>query len=104
MLITITHQLTPGIINTTVTPLGKKLFHTWLLRPLINIEHINRRLDAVEVLSAKECAKPRTDIIKELRRIKDLNWVCRRIKSGKAGWKDWQSLVEVSYFIAIVES
>ncbi|WOO84537.1 DNA mismatch repair protein MSH5 [Vanrija pseudolonga] len=83
-----------GVINTTVTPLGKKLFHTWLLRPLINIEQINRRLDAVEVLSSKECTKPRADIIKELRRIKDLNWVCRRIKSGKAGWKDWQSLVE----------
>lgn len=37
-------------INSCVTPFGKKLLREWLARPLCNVDLINRRLDAVEVL------------------------------------------------------
>ncbi len=35
-------------IDTTVTPMGKRLLRSWLLRPSIEITEINARLDAVE--------------------------------------------------------
>jgi DNA mismatch repair protein MutS len=36
-------------IDATVTPMGKRLLRSWLLRPSIEITEINARLDAVEV-------------------------------------------------------
>ena len=36
-------------IDATVTPMGKRLLRSWLLRPSIEIAEINARLDAVEV-------------------------------------------------------
>lgn len=89
-------MLTSGVINTTVTPLGRKLFHTWLLRPLINLDRINERLDAVQLLSSRDYVQPRKSIKRELKNIKNVVVFCQKIKSGRASWKDWQGLVEVS--------
>src|SRR6185295_16967602 len=36
-------------IDATVTPMGKRLLRSWLLRPSIDAAEINARLDAVEV-------------------------------------------------------
>jgi DNA mismatch repair protein MutS len=36
-------------IDVTVTPMGKRLLRSWLLRPSIEIAEVNARLDAVEV-------------------------------------------------------
>lgn len=84
-----------GVINTTVTPLGRKLFHTWLLRPLINIDRINARLDAVQLLSSKEYTEPRKQTKKELKGFKNVVALCQKIKSGRASYKDWQGVVDV---------
>ena len=35
-------------IDATVTPMGKRLLRSWLLRPSIDVGEINARLDAVE--------------------------------------------------------
>ena len=35
-------------LDCTVTPMGKRLLRAWMLRPSIDVEEINRRLDAVE--------------------------------------------------------
>src|SRR5579884_340415 len=35
-------------LDATLTPMGKRLLRSWMLRPSIEIEEINRRLDAVE--------------------------------------------------------
>ena len=35
-------------IDATVTPMGKRLLRSWLLRPSIDVTEINSRLDAVE--------------------------------------------------------
>jgi DNA mismatch repair protein MSH5 len=84
------------VINTTITPLGKKLFHTWLLRPLTNIDRINARLDAVQLLSSHEYTGPRQNIKRDMKNIKNIGGFCLKIKSGRASWKDWLGLVEVS--------
>ena len=45
-------------VDATVTPMGKRLLRSWLLRPSIDIAEINARLDAVEV-SSKRNHRPR---------------------------------------------
>jgi DNA mismatch repair protein MutS len=35
-------------LDATLTPMGKRLLRSWMLRPSIQIDEINRRLDAVE--------------------------------------------------------
>jgi DNA mismatch repair protein MutS len=35
-------------VDATLTPMGKRLLRSWMLRPSIQMEEINRRLDAVE--------------------------------------------------------
>jgi DNA mismatch repair protein MutS len=35
-------------LDATLTPMGKRLLRSWMLRPSINMEEINHRLDAVE--------------------------------------------------------
>jgi DNA mismatch repair protein MutS len=36
-------------LDATLTPMGKRLLRSWMLRPSISVAEINRRLDAVEV-------------------------------------------------------
>ena len=53
-------------IDATITPMGKRLLRSWLLRPSIDKDEIDARLDAVEIqvketLSAeKNCGEPWT--------------------------------------------
>src|SRR5207302_5850796 len=35
-------------IDATVTPMGKRLLRSWMLRPSIDLDEIRRRLDSVE--------------------------------------------------------
>ena len=45
-------------IDATVTPMGKRLLRSWMLRPSIEVAEINARLDAVEA-QVKETHRPR---------------------------------------------
>jgi DNA mismatch repair protein MSH5 len=92
-------KLTTGVINTTITPLGRKLFHTWLLRPLINIDRINERLDAVQLLSARDYHDIRRNIKRDFKNIKNIVAFCHKIRSGRASWKDWLGLVDASVVV-----
>lgn len=83
------------MLDTTITPLGKKLFHTWLLRPLINRQSINARLDAVQALSRGDNLEGRKQLRKELKGFKNMLTFCTKIKAGKGRWGDWQALVTV---------
>ena len=90
-------KLTPALLNTTVTPLGRKLLHTWLLRPLISIPRIKERHDAVEAFSATEHAQLRKLVKKELKGVKNPVKFLHMIKSGRASYCHWKDLVDVSY-------
>lgn len=91
-------QADAGVLDTTITPLGKKLFHTWLLRPLINRERINARLDAVQVLSSGDNVAARKLVRKELSGFRNMLTIINRIKKSQGTWRDWQALVVVRYF------
>jgi DNA mismatch repair protein MutS len=77
-------------IDRTVTPMGGRLLRTWLLRPLLSLERIQDRLDAVEELAFRgiERAKLRDT----LKGVHDIERLVGRAALGIAGPRDLVSL------------
>jgi len=73
-------------LDRTMTSIGSRLLRSWLLRPLVSIEPIRDRLDAVEELAfrATERAKFR-DTVKA---VQDLERLLARAALGTAGPRD----------------
>ena len=42
-----------GILDRTVTAMGARLLRTWINQPLLELNRLNARLDAVEALAAE---------------------------------------------------
>ncbi|WWC97660.1 hypothetical protein V866_004544 [Kwoniella sp. B9012] len=90
-----------GLLDTCVTPLGKKLFHTWHLRPLASLSQIEARHEAISVFTANHNS-PNTDtLIRLLRKIKNIPYILHKMRNGTAKFMDWRHLIES--FEAIVE-
>jgi DNA mismatch repair protein MutS len=77
-------------IDRTVTPMGGRLIRSWLLRPLVSLERIQDRLDAVEEFAFRstERAKVR-DTVKS---VHDVERLVARAALGTAGPRDLASL------------
>ncbi len=69
-------------LDATVTGMGARLLRSWILRPLIDVDAIDARLDAVEHLLKQTVV--RGEIRKELRGIQDLERLTSRITLGLA--------------------
>jgi DNA mismatch repair protein MutS len=73
-------------IDATVTPMGKRLLRSWLLRPSIGGAEIERRLDAVEVQVKETVA--RTELRRALDGILDLERLLSRVTLETANPRD----------------
>src|SRR5882724_10377818 len=73
-------------IDATVTPMGKRLLRSWLLRPSIDIAEINARLDAVESQVKKTMA--REELRRALDGILDLERLLSRVTLETANPRD----------------
>jgi DNA mismatch repair protein MutS len=84
-------------VDRTVTSIGSRLLRSWLLRPLVTLEPIRDRLDAVEELAFRipERGKFR-DAIKT---VQDLERLVARVALGTAGPRD---LVGLKHSLAVV--
>jgi DNA mismatch repair protein MutS len=71
-----------GALDATVTGMGARLLRSWMLRPLIDEDAIEARLDAVGQLLQQTVV--RGEIRKELRGIQDLERLTSRITLGLA--------------------
>jgi DNA mismatch repair protein MutS len=69
-------------VDATVTGMGARLLRSWVLRPLLDPDAIEARLDAVEHLLKQTVV--RGEIRKELRGIQDLERLTSRITLGQA--------------------
>jgi DNA mismatch repair protein MutS len=69
-------------LDATVTGMGARLLRNWILRPLIDVQAIEARLDAVDHLLKQTVV--RGEIRKELRGIQDLERLTSRITLGQA--------------------
>ena len=71
-----------AVLDLTVTPMGARLLRSWMLRPLIDRDAIEARLNAVTHLTQQTVV--RGEIRKELKGIQDLERLTSRITLGLA--------------------
>jgi DNA mismatch repair protein MutS len=73
-------------LDATLTPMGKRLLRSWMLRPSIDIGEINRRLDAVEV-GVKEFVA-REELRRALEGVLDIERLLSRVTLETANPRD----------------
>jgi DNA mismatch repair protein MutS len=73
-------------IDAAVTPMGKRLLRAWLLRPSLDLEEINARLDAVEAGISDTIA--REELRRALNGVLDLERLLSRITLEMANPRD----------------
>ncbi len=77
-------------IDRTVTPMGGRMLRAWLLRPLVSIERIQDRLDAVEEFAFR--TTERAKVRDTFKSIHDVERLVGRAALGNAGPRDLVSL------------
>jgi len=75
-----------SVIDRTGTPMGGRLLRKWLLLPLISVNKITERLDAVEEIVKKTLL--RYDLRSQLQRIRDIERLIGRIVYGNSNARD----------------
>jgi DNA mismatch repair protein MutS len=79
-------------LDQTKTPMGSRLLHHQLIRPLMNIKEINARLDAVEYCAGNTAS--RLTLRTALSRFADIERIAARISYGNAGPRDLVALAD----------
>jgi DNA mismatch repair protein MutS len=77
-------------IDRTITAMGSRLLRAWLLRPLVSIEAIRDRLDAVEELAFR--TTDRGKLRETLKSVQDLERLTSRVALSTAGPRDLVAL------------
>ncbi|HLH71679.1 MAG TPA: DNA mismatch repair protein MutS [Chloroflexota bacterium] len=78
------------VLDRTKTPGGARLLHTWLNQPLLDVNHLNQRLDAVEEFVQDAGARAR--LREKLGAVKDLERLINRVGQGVATPRDLLAL------------
>jgi DNA mismatch repair protein MutS len=78
------------VLDHTRTAMGGRLLREWILRPLVELERIQDRLDAVEEMAFH--ALDRGRLREALGRVQDLDRILGRITLGTAGPRDLVAL------------
>jgi DNA mismatch repair protein MutS len=78
------------VLDHARTAMGGRLLREWILRPLVELERIQDRLDAVEELAFR--ALDRGRLREALGRVQDLDRILGRITLGTAGPRDLVAL------------
>ncbi|KAL7944924.1 DNA repair protein [Trichoderma barbatum] len=81
-----------GLLNKCITPFGKRLFRQWVAHPLCNIDRINERLDAVELLN--DDPSVREQFASQLVKMPDLERLISRIHAGACKPEDFVRVLE----------
>ncbi len=75
-----------GVLDKTHTAMGSRTMKKWLREPLINSQVINKRLDAVEILTDEILS--RNHIKEHLKKVYDIERLSGRLSYGNANGKD----------------
>ena len=92
-------------IDRTVTVIGARLLRSWLIRPLLSLERVQDRLDAVEEFAFR--ATDRAKLREALKSVQDLERLTARAALGTAGPRDLvglkQSLAMIPRIRAVLQ-
>ncbi|GAB4460769.1 MAG: DNA mismatch repair protein MutS [Anaerolineales bacterium] len=75
-----------GVLDRTVTPMGKRLMHQWISQPLLSVEKIRRRQDGVQYFF--DDGMKRAEIRNVLKPLADLERLVNRVVAGQAQPRD----------------
>lgn len=75
-----------GVLDRTVTAMGTRLLRHWMNQPLLELNRLNARLNAVEALTKDEALRMELDGL--LKQISDVERLVNRIVIGKANPRD----------------
>jgi DNA mismatch repair protein MutS len=79
-----------GVLDHTATAMGARLLREFILRPLVEVERIQDRLDAVEELAFRTVDRGR--LVEGLGHVQDLERLLGRVTLGTAGPRDLVAL------------
>ena len=91
-----------SVIDNTQTPMGGRLLKRWLLFPLIELEKIKERLDAVEYLIQEKDLK--TELLNSLNQLGDLERLAARLALRKVNPREVRSLAEFLKLTGLIYS
>jgi DNA mismatch repair protein MutS len=75
-----------GTLDTTITPMGKRLVHQWVSQPLLNVERIRQRQNGVEFFFSNGMI--RAELREALKPISDLERLINRVIAGQGQPRD----------------
>ena len=78
------------VLDKTSTSMGGRLLRRWLSDPLVDVNEINRRLDAVEEL--KDNIILRGDVVENLKKVYDIERLTGKMAYGNANARDMVTL------------
>jgi DNA mismatch repair protein MSH6 len=81
-----------GLLNRCVTPFGKRLFRQWVCHPLCNMQKLNERLDAVDLLNSDLSFRDR--FCSQMAKMPDLERLISRIHAGVCKPGDFVKVLE----------
>ncbi len=81
-----------ALLNRCITPFGKRLFRQWVCHPLCNIQKINERLDAVDMLNADRSL--REQFSSQMTKMPDLERLISRVHAGACRPEDFVRVLE----------
>lgn len=82
-----------ALLNRAITPFGKRALKQWVLHPLMNIDNINARYDAVDFLMNNE-PELRVDLESNFNKLPDLERLIARVHSKTLRFKDFLKVIE----------
>ncbi len=91
-----------GVLDKTLTSMGARMLKSWVLKPLINEEMINERLDIVEFFYKN--ALIRNELKEFLKPIYDLERIASKMVYGSVNARDLISLKTSLYYLPDIYS
>lgn len=82
-----------ALVNRAITPFGKRTLKLWVLHPLMNVDEINARYDAVDFLMNSE-PELRVELEDKLNKLPDLERLIARVHSNTLKFKDFLKVLE----------
>ena len=90
------------VLDKTKTAMGKRLMRSWVLQPLLNVNIINSRLNAVDELVSNVIL--RGDIIEALSGVRDIERIMTKVVYGSANAKDLLNLAVTAQKFPLIKS
>nr|XP_043628919.1 DNA mismatch repair protein MSH5 [Erigeron canadensis] len=83
-----------GMMNKCVTPMGRRLLRSWFLRPILNLDNLNSRLNAISFFVSSE--ELLTSLRATLKSVKDVPHILKKFNSPSSVCTcgDWTSFLK----------